>query len=278
MKLVLFITLFISLYTFSQDEKVSTTISKKGSFYVFWGWNRDLFSKSDLAFKGNDYNFILHDVAAKDRQSKLDANIYLNPLNATIPQYNARVGYFISNKYSISIGVDHMKYVMSSPQLTTISGNISKSGTAFDGVYDNSPLTITPSFLSFEHTDGLNYINSEIRRSDKFFEKGKFKIYFSEGFGAGVIVPRTNCTLLGNPRYDQFHLAGFGLSALIDLNIDFNDRFFFRTEFKAGFIDLPSVRTTMFAADRVKQHFSFLESTMVFGANLNTKKKKKKKK
>ena len=85
MKLVLFITLFISLYTFSQDEKVSTTISKKGSFYVFWGWNRDLFSKSDLAFKGNDYNFILHDVAAKDRQSKLDANIYLNPLNATIP-------------------------------------------------------------------------------------------------------------------------------------------------------------------------------------------------
>lgn len=275
MKLGLFITLFISSFSFSQDELPSTTMSKKGSFYVYWGWNRDLYSTSDLAFKGNDYNFVLHDVAAKDRQSKLDANIYLNPMNFTIPQYNARVGYFISNNYSISIGVDHMKYVMSSPQMTTISGNISKSGTAFDGVYDNSPLKIDPSFLSFEHTDGLNYINSEIRRSDKLFEKGKCKVYFSEGFGAGVVVPRTNCTLMGNPRYDQFNLAGFGLLAFMDLNIEFYDRFFFRTEFKAGFINLPNVRTTMFAADRVKQHFSFLESTMVLGVNLNTKKKKK---
>lgn len=275
MKIVLFISLIISSTCFSQDEKQSEVLSKKGSFYLYWGWNRDLYSKSDIEFKGNDYDFIVHDVVAKDRQSHLDASIYLNPKNVTIPQYNARVGYFITDKYSISVGVDHMKYVMRSQQTTTISGMISKSGTVYDGTYDNTPLLINPTFLSFEHTDGLNYINSEFRRSDKIYEKGKFKFYFSEGLGAGVVIPRTNCTMLGNPRYDQFNLAGFGLLAFVDLNIDLNDRFFFRTEFKAGFIDLPNVRTTMFLADRAKQSFSFLESTMVLGVNLNTKKKKK---
>jgi hypothetical protein len=30
----------------------------------------------------------------------------------TIPQTNFRMGYFISDHYSLAIGVDHMKYVL----------------------------------------------------------------------------------------------------------------------------------------------------------------------
>ncbi len=275
MKFIFLLSLIISSIAFSQNEKTSTTPSKKGSFYLYWGWNRDLYTNSDITFTGPNYDFKIDGVEARDRQSPLTVDTYLNPQNITIPQYNGRVGYYLTDKYSISIGVDHMKYVMRANQINNVSGHIANSGTGFDGIYDNTPTLISPSFLSFEHTDGLNYINSEFRRSDKIFEKGKFKFYFSEGVGAGVVLPRTNTTLLGNPRYDQFNLAGFGVLAFIDLNIDFNDRFFFRTEFKCGFIDLPNVRTTMFTDDRAKQHFSFLESTMVLGVNLNTKTKKK---
>lgn len=53
-------------------QKVSTTPNRytahnKGKFFVFWGGNRGYYSKSDIQFKGNGYNFTLSDVEALDR-------------------------------------------------------------------------------------------------------------------------------------------------------------------------------------------------------------------
>ena len=274
MKYCLFLFIIIGFKSFSQEVKSPSSITKKGSFNFYWGWNRDAYSKSDITFRGNDYNFELENVQARDRQSPLTVDTYLNPANLTIPQYNFRIGYFLTEKYSITVGVDHMKYVMVGDQMSIISGEISKSGTSYDGTYNNAPIKLTRDFLMFEHTDGLNYLNAELRRTDKLWGKGKFAVNMSEGFGGGAIMPRTNTTLMGNPRYDQFHLSGFGIGAVIALNVEFNERFFLQTELKAGFINMPSIRTTMFESDMAKQHFSFLQSNIVIGANLNTKKKK----
>jgi len=274
MKCFLYFFLGMGFISFGQEQSVSK-ISKKGSFNIYWGWNRDAYTKSDITFQGNDYNFELKDVQARDRQSPLSVDTYLNPANFTIPQYNARIGYFITDKYSITLGMDHMKYVMVGNQTATISGAISKSGTAYDGSYNGESIVLAKEFLLFEHTDGLNYWNTELRRTAEVWRKGKFAANLSEGFGVGVLLPRTNTTLMGNPRYDQFHLSGFGIAALVAMNIEFNERVFLQTEMKVGFINMPSIRTTMFEADKAKQHFSFIQSNIVLGVNLNTKKSKK---
>jgi hypothetical protein len=60
----------------------------------------------------------------------------------TIPQTNFRMGYFISDHYSLAIGVDHMKYVLTQNQTARISGTIA-AGTPYDGVYTNDPIVIT---------------------------------------------------------------------------------------------------------------------------------------
>jgi hypothetical protein len=263
-----------SFFLIAQEESIVPKTSKKGSFYAYWGWNRAKYSGSDISFKGVNYDFTLTDVAAMDRQSPFDLKLYLNPGTVTIPQYNLRIGYFLNDKYDISVGVDHMKYVMRAYQPSTITGTISNTETSYDGAYNNSAFVIKPDFLMFEHTDGLNYINSEIRRNDKLFSKDQVQINFLEGLGGGVLVPRTNTTLLNNPRYDQFHLAGFGVSALIGLNIEFYNRFFIQTEFKAGYINMPSIRTTMFKSDIAKQSFNFIQTNIVFGCRFNTKNSK----
>ena len=122
-----------SFWSISQEDGKKDQFHRKGSFYFYWGWNKSAYTKSDITFTGNDYNFTLYDVVADDRQSPLSANIYLNPANITIPQYNMRIGYFFNDKYNISFGVDHMKYVMRSnqdpnlAQWATISGTIENS-------------------------------------------------------------------------------------------------------------------------------------------------------
>jgi len=280
MRLLLIFSLFLSTFGHSQEVLETSKTSKKGSFYFYWGWNKSAYTKSDITFTGDNYNFTLYDVVADDRQSPFSANIYLNPANITIPQYNMRIGYFFNDKYNISFGVDHMKYVMRSSrnpnlaQWVTISGTIENSGTAYDGVYDHTPFQIKPDFLLFEHTDGLNYLNFELRRQDLLYTYKKLNLNSIIGAGSGALLPKTNATLLNNERNDAFHLAGFGTGLMVGLNVEFFNRFYIQTEAKVGYINMPDIRTTKFESDKAKQAFSYIEADIIFGVNFNTKARK----
>jgi hypothetical protein len=241
----------------------------KGSFYFYWGWNRSFYSPSTIHFSGNTYNFQLYDVVAVDRQSPFSADLYLNPKRMTIPQYNARIGYYFKHNLQVSLGVDHMKYVMLHDQPSTINGYIYNSNTAYDGVYVNEPITIAQDFLKFEHTDGLNYINAELRKSMRVFGVKHIQSTFLFGGGVGMLLPKTNTTLLANPRYDAFHLSGYGVNGVMSLQLNFFKYFFVQGEAKMGFIHMPDIRTTMNTSDRASQMFLYNQFNINFGVQFS---------
>lgn len=263
----------ISIVCFSQ--LVKDNYYRKGNFSIYWGWNRAAYTTSDIQFTGENYNFTLTDVIAKDRQSAFDPNLYFNPTTITIPQYNFRIGYFFHDHYQISIGADHMKYVVQAFQDVKIDGYISNSGTNYDGTYSDDIINLKKDFLQLEHTDGLNYENIEVRRFDVVLGRKNIALAFNEGLGIGAMVPRTNTTLLNNERYDEFHLAGFGVSAVLAANLTIFKYFFVQMEWKGGYINMPDIRTTMNPADRAKQQFLFSQYNVVFGANFRFKGKNK---
>ena len=82
-------------------------------------------------------------------------------------------------------------------------------------------------------------------------------------------MPKTNSTLLNNERHDDFHLAGYGISAVVAINISFYEVFFIQSELKGGYINMPDIRTTMDKADRASQSFLFSQLNMVFGVSFN---------
>lgn len=268
-KIILIAFVLVTTLTFSQEQKENTVKGNKGKMYVIWGWNRDSYSNSDITFKGDNYNFTLYDVKAKDKVSPFTFRDYFNPTRVTIPQTNFRLGYFFKDNYTVSIGVDHMKYVMRNYQTVKIDGEIN-AGTPFDGTYNNDDILLTYSFLTFEHTDGLNYINLEINRFDNFnkllkISTNNFEVNITEGIGAGILYPRTNTKLLGKPRYDEFHIAGYGASAKVGLNLTFFKHFFLQSDFKVGYINMNDIRTTASKTDSASQHFTFFEKTIMFG-------------
>lgn len=270
------LTLIIVIYgttIFAGDaEGVSShRFNKKGEFYFYWGWNRAWYTTSDIQFTGTGYDFTLKNVVAYDRPSPFDAEIYFNPAQLTIPQYNLRFGYYFKNNLSISIGTDHMKYVMRNGQQVKINGFIENSSSAYNGMYDNEDITLSKDFLIFEHTDGLNYANSEIRHHDRLYHSSQLEINAVEGFGVGILYPRSNVTLLDFERNDQFHLAGYGIDVVAALNITFLKHFFVQPELKGGFINMPDIKTTKYSADKAKQHFYFTQFNVVFGVSLPLK-------
>jgi hypothetical protein len=272
-KIFQIVLLIISITGFSQNtEEVKPekyTAHNKGKFYVYWGGNRETFSKSDIHFKGADYDFTLYDVTAHDKPKGWHVD-YINPARMTIPQTNLRIGYFITDKYNVSIGVDHMKYVMYQNKAVNYSGNYPNQGT-YDESLPNGQVLLTEKFLTFEHTDGLNYVNSEIARVDdisKLFrinDTDKFQVNVTEGIGGGVLYPKTNAKLLGKERHDDFHISGFGVSAKVGLNLTFFKHFFIQTELKGGYINMNDIKTTFEDVDTADQHFWFLQRIITIG-------------
>jgi len=150
----------ISSFIFIYLNYLPNSIKK---YYFYWGWNRAWFTRSNILFNGINYNFTLKNVKATDRQTK-ELITYFHPLKLTIPQYNSRIGRILNNSYDISFGVDHMKYVMVQNQTVNCNGYINNTNTKYDNNYDNKLIKLTDDFLKYEHTDGLNYLNFEIRK------------------------------------------------------------------------------------------------------------------
>ncbi|WP_236025449.1 hypothetical protein [Flavobacterium geliluteum] len=281
--------LCFSINTFAQEEIAvqKYTAHNKGKFFVSWGGNRESYSKSDVTFRGKDYNFTVADMKAHDKPKGYHLD-YINPANMTIPQTNFRLGYFINDHYSVAIGWDHMKYVMTQNQTANVTGYIDlpadQAGSIHNGVYNNTPVDMSQgaaaeggnpdtntAFLMYEHTDGLNYVNTEVSRHDdisKWFglpNTDKVQINLTEGLGGGILYPKTNTMLLGKERHDDFHISGYGMSAKAGINFTFFKHFYLQGELKGGYINMQDIRTTQRNEDTASQEFFFFQRIIAVG-------------
>lgn len=264
--------LLFTLSVFSQETiKIQDkyTAHNKGKFFVSWGGNREDYSKSNIHFKGADYDFTIYDVSAHDKPKGWHID-YINPVRMTIPQTNLRIGYFINDHYSVAIGVDHMKYVMDQDIAVNYTGTYPNRYTFGEAIANNQVL-LTEQFLTFEHTDGLNYVNTEVSRHDdisKLFnihDTDKVQVNLTEGIGVGVLYPKTNAKVFSKERHDDFHVSGYGTSIKAGLNITLYKHFYIQTELKGGYINMSDIRTSWDPADRASQEFFFFQKIIAFG-------------
>lgn len=264
---------------------------RKGRLSFYWGYNRAAFSKSDIHFKGDGYDFTIKDVTAKDQPEPFSSTYYKYN-TFSVPQYNYRLTYFINDKTFISIGEDHMKYAIDK-QTTQLTGTISKdnNGGANIGTYndrevivgeDGENIPLGPSIVDslqggfvtgFEHCDGLNDVTFEIARLEQIWlsKNGKHALSFIGAVGGGVVVPDSDVDVLGYaPKHDMesgkkaYHLAGYSYSALLGLEFTFFKNFFIQGRVKGGYMNLPDINTTV-DGGKASQHFRFLESALVVG-------------
>jgi hypothetical protein len=263
---------------FSQQE-VNYSSTKKGQIYIMWGWNREAYTKSNISFKGDDYDFKLQKVVAHDRPTALTFNSYLKIDRLTIPQTNFKLGYFIQKNLAITIGFDHMKYVMDKDQTVKMTGVITRDG-AYKGSY-NGDKKLTDDFLTFEHTDGLNYINVEVEKYRNLYHaaSNKFMVDVLIGGGVGVLMPRTDVKLLSYNRSDQFHISGFGLSLKAGIQATIFKHLVIKIENKNGYINMPDlILHKKGISGRGKQTFFFTALDAMIGYSFSFHNKKNKSK
>ncbi|MBK9536978.1 MAG: hypothetical protein IPO10_17735 [Flavobacteriales bacterium] len=243
--------------------------ASKGSFFVYWGYNRSMYSWSDIHFDGSNYDFTLRHVKASDRQVPFSVKEYFNPKNIWIPQYNYRIGYFLKDRWAISLGLDHMKYVVDQGQTVRMDGSVSPDRSARYGsdVGLSRDVVIEPELLTYEHSDGLNLLSVDLDHYDLLWMSKNERYYLRayEGLHVGPVIPRTDVRLFGEGINNRFNIAGYGVGAQVGLHLTFLKHFFLRNTLKAGWIDLPNVLTTGKSEDHAGQHFWFVQHAVVLG-------------
>jgi hypothetical protein len=254
---------------------------KSGRMFVMWGWNRGFYTTSTLSMKGDDYDLTLHKMKAHDKfTTPVNYHNYLEPDRLTIPQTDFRIGYFIKDNIALTLGFDHMKYVMDQNQWVTVDGQIQRPG-GYQGVYKHAQVELVPTFLKFEHTNGLNYINIEAEKYFPLYQStdSRISLNWYTGAGSGVLFPRTDTKFLDYEKNDRFHVSGYGFSAKAGVRGVFFRGLVWNMETKGGYINMPDIVLHKKGINgKGKQDFLFVEITMSIGASFSLLRRRNKRK
>jgi len=246
------------------------------SMYFYWGYNGSLYSRSNIHLTDEQhYDFELHKVKAEDVPLRNFKDLF-----SFFSPYNARLGYYITDRISVSLGMDHMKYRTLIGQEVKMTGTIaSEASPEFMGNYHDDKVTLSRDLFYMEHTDGLNYLSAEV---DYVFNrqtvaKDVISFDFSIGGGAGMMIPRTESYLFDQGANHPFHVAGYGFSVHVYPRVYLGRHFFLQPTAKLGFIHLTDIlMNDPELPDRAEQSFMFFQWNLVIGTRIPLSREKRK--
>lgn len=260
MKIYLFPLFLILTFKAHSRDSTSTKFSNKGLFYAHWGYNKSFFSRSDIQFISANYNVIFKNISASDRPSPFNAGVYIGDF--TVPQYVFRFGYFPFARFHFSIGMDHLKYVVDQEQKTTITGDVNSAFfPKFGGHHQDDTFIVHGDDLSFEHTNGLNILSLDIDYLQPIysFHRRNIWITWNSGIGSSLVITKTDVRIFNEGIDNRFHLSGYAFFLKTGPRIEFWKWVAIGLDWKAGYVNLPSVLIENDADKRAKHHFYYVE-------------------
>ena len=263
MKRLLFtIAAFIIYFSLHAQEKKQHFL--KG-MYIQWGYNTENYTHSNIHFRmSNGNNFELHEAKAHDRGGYGD--IFTEPTQITIPQYNYRVGFYLNDKFTkfIEINFDHAKYIVNDGQTVHVTGMIDKVHVDGDSILN--PKT----FLHYEHTDGANWLHINYAEQKSLsLNKAKTRNLLTLIYkaGAGINIPRTDFTWRGDRLNNDFHIAGYNFGVEGGLRFYMSKKLFLEGTAKTGYVKYVNalIDTKTSKGNRASQDFEYLEEIVTLG-------------
>ncbi len=249
----------------------------KGTFFGYWGYNRAGYTKSNINFQGPGYDFTMQGAKSYDNPEEFNFTVYFDPNQFTVPQFNARIGYYFKDHWAISLGYDHMKYIFADHNQVNLSGTIDESvDSQWNGTFNGEPITTNRKFFHYENSDGVNYIRLELMRTDMLWKAGRndwFAISSNLGLSTGGLLSY-NDFILGEHPIDNnsinerktISMSGYGLSAHVGLRLEFFRHIFLQSTFSGGLHHQLKVRTRPNDPSSYARHaYGFIMSDTVLG-------------
>jgi len=128
-------------------------------------------------------------------------------------------------------------------------------------------------FLHFEHTDGANWLHiNYVSQSVLTKTKSKSRALLTSVWkaGAGINIPRTDFTWRGDRLNNNFHVAGYNISAEGGVRLFMSRKLFLEATGKTGYVRyvnaLANTKTTK--GNRASHGFGYLEGILTLGYDI----------
>lgn len=230
MKRVRFFSLFILIAsaTYAQNGQVK---SKSGTFYFALGSHVAGYTHSDIYLKSNnsDFDFVLQNVKGTDDK-------FLKSTGGAM-QYDYKFGYYFNKKnFGIEYNFDHVKYFAKHDQTVKTVGTV-------NGQKVDESLPITTYVQNFEHSNGGNYITLNfVKWKDLAMSKDQKRVLnLLYKAGAGVVLPKTNSTVMNKQRDDTYNVAGYVLALEGGLRYNFLKNVYVESSLKGAFANYSHI-------------------------------------
>ena len=232
-------------------------IDRVNKWYIYWGSHRSFYVNSDIIFTKDGSNFLLKDVKAHDLPNPWSDlfSHYLNPFKMTVPPFNFRIGYYINNNVSLSLGMNHLKYVVDGSKIANMIGTL--DGQNYNGKKIDS-------FLSYEHTNGYNIISSDVDYIDTIYFNNTVDISLFTGVGIGIVYPKSAVKLKNYDLVDKFNISGVDISAKVGTEFTFYQSYICRLILRGGHSNMFNVLTTK-NGGKAEQDIYHLSISFVLG-------------
>jgi len=217
---------FITITSFAQSKQ------KSGVFYFALGSHVAGYTNSDIHLKSDgqpSFDFVLEKVRGSDDK-------FLKSTNGAM-QYDYQFGYYFKKKnFGIEYNFDHVKYFARHDQNVKTVGTI--NGQKVDEV-----LPITTYVQNFEHTNGANYfLLNFVKWKDLAKSKdGKRVLDLICKAGGGIVLPKTNSTIMNNHRDDTYNVAGYVVALEGGIRYNFLKNMFIQSSVKGAFANYAHI-------------------------------------
>ena len=227
--------LFILFFQTAIAQETKIKLKNKGTVYVSWGYNREVYSESDIRFKNtttDNYDFVMVNARAKDHPGFNHGFIDFMSKDLTIPQYNCHIGYLFNDKRNLGIELswDHLKYVVNDYATVHLKGNIRGNVIDKDTYVDRD-------FIHLQHTNGNNYLMVNLVKIYPIWQNKNFNFSLVEKVGAGPLVSYSISTILGNHNPGAFKIQGFVIGLNTAARLNFYKYLFIQPTLQYGFAD-----------------------------------------
>lgn len=270
MKYVIILLLSLIVLPANAQKSKPKNSYARGTLFGYWGYNRSVYTKSNIRFAGHGYDFVMKNATAHDNPYPVSWK-YFDPTNITVPQFNARVGYYFKNNWAISFGYDHMKYIFDHNNHVLLSGNIEPGideTTNLSGNYDEYEYITDRSTFHYENSDGLNYLRFELTRTDRWYITNNNVFAFSSnmGVGAGSILSFNDFTFAGRKDVRTISMSGYGISGHLGARFEFFRHVFLQANVSGGLNHQLKVKTRKNDPSAFARHaYGYAELDVVIG-------------
>ncbi len=208
----------------------------KGTFLFHVGYQRAFYSKHQLQLNASAYNFTLDRLSAKDVKSS-SFPAYFDFSSFYLPQFNLRAGYYFTNKYAITFGLDHLNYILKDGQTTTLNGTFEQTDKGpWSGSYLNKETTLN--LQEFSYSNSMNIMRLEFIRTDKFYQTRNKFFALSANYGLGLgLINNSNQLFISNELTDAKSYSGYSVNALLAIRLEFFRHIYLMPQLSAGSIN-----------------------------------------